>query len=300
MIPYQDAVKKYGGMRKAARALGMPWTTFKDRHKLERENIRPKKKPKPSKKFTKIVYFCDAHNQPGVSHDRFRWLAQFVNDQKPDILIDGGDFDDFQSLCSHERNETYQGKLKPSVALDLETSAQARKVLSDLIKHGCRKLITLGNHEYRLKSYENLNPEMYGIPTNIYYDILKANGWEWFDYGAHVDIEGVSFTHMPFTTLGKPVGGDNACKQIADKSLQDVVFGHTHKLDIWNSPKFGASKSVTAFNGGCFMPDGYVPPYAQDARKEFYYGCHVIMIADKKIKSIKSWHISELEMMYDV
>lgn len=297
MTPYQDAVKKYGGKRPAARALGIPDTTL--RRKLLEEKHYPYKREKAKKsKFTKIVYFCDAHNQPGVSHDRFIWLAKFVNDQKPDILIDGGDFDDFQSLCSHERNETYKGRLKPSAQADLEASAKARELLSKTIKHGCRKLVTLGNHEYRLKVFEDNNPEMYGIPTNIYFDILKSNGWEWYEYGEHVTIEGVNFTHIPFNTIGKPVGGETACKQVADKSLQDVVFGHTHKLDIWNSPKFGHAKSTTAFNGGCFMPLNYVPPYARDAKKEFWYGCHVLMIADQKIKSIKSWHISELEMMY--
>lgn len=297
MTPYQDAVKKHGGMRKAARILGIPWGTFHERYAHERSKIKKKEKKKASK-FTKIVYFTDAHNQPGVCHDRFVWLAKFVNDQKPDILIDGGDFDDFQSLCSHERNETYKGRLKPSTQADLENSAQARRLFQQTLKHGCRKLITLGNHEHRLKIFEDQNPEMYGIPTNIYFDILKETGWEWYEYGAHVEIEGVNFTHIPFTTLGRPIGGETACKVIADKSLQDVVFGHTHKLDIWNSPKFGASKSVTAFNAGCFMPDLYVPPYAQDSRKEFWYGCHVLMIADQKIKSIKSWHISELEALY--
>lgn len=300
--PYQDAVSKHGSKAAAARALGLAVQTFKDRLKKEipgaKQEIRPVKIDIARGKFTKILYFTDAHNQPGMDMERFEWLGKLIDEQKPDVLVDGGDFDDFQSLCGHERNETHKGKLKPSLARDLEAAALGRKTLQDSFTHKCRQIITLGNHEARLWTYENNNPEMYGIPSAMYEDILKATGWEFYPYGAHVDVAGVSFTHVPFNVMGKPVGGETACKQIADKSLKDTVFGHTHKMDIWNAAKFGASQSVIAFNGGCYMPDGYVPAYSQDTRKEFWYGCHVIMVKDGRIKSIKSWHIQELRDLY--
>lgn len=303
--PYQDALNQHGSKAAAARALGIAVTTFKDR--LNSEKYTPpriKHEYTPMRircelpKFVKLLYFTDAHNQPGMPLDRFKWLGGLIDDQKPDILLDGGDFDDFQSLCSHEGNETYKGKLKPSLARDLEASALARKTLADSHSHDCRKIVTLGNHEQRLWNYENANPEMYGIVSNLYTDILKATGWEYYPYGEYVDIHGISATHVPFNVMGKPVGGETACKQIADKSLKDVIFGHTHKKDEWNAAKFGASVSVTAFNGGCFMPDGYVPAYSKDTRKEFWYGAHVITISNGRIKSIKSWHMSELEALY--
>jgi hypothetical protein len=49
---------------------------------------------------------------------------------------------------------------------------------------------------------------------------------------------------------------------------------------------------------GCFMPDGYVPDYAKDTRKEFWYGCHLLTVRDMRIKSIKSFHMSELKDLY--
>lgn len=233
-----------------------------------------------------------------MNQDRFVWLARWINDQKPDVVVDGGDFDDFGSLCSHERDETYKGRLKPLLQADLEAAAHARVLIKKNLKHECRKIITLGNHEARIKAYENVNPAMYGILSGAYHDILASTGWEFFEYGAYVRIAGVDFTHVPFTVMGKPVGGDNACKQVAEKSLNDIVFGHTHKLDVVNAAKFGSARSVMSFNGGCFMPDGYVPAYSKDTRKEFWYGVHVLMVKDGRIKSIKSWHISELEDLY--
>lgn len=300
MTPYQDAVQKHGGIMAASRALGLAKSTLQSRLKKEQESpILPPKPPKSNKPtLYKIVYFTDAHNQPGLPIDRFIWLAKFINDQKPDAVVDGGDFDDFQSLCSHERDETYKGRLKPLLQADLEAAAIARKAIKDNLTHSCRMVVTFGNHENRLMAYENNNPAMFGIVSNLYYDILKSTGWEYHPYGAYVNVHGVDFTHSPFNAMGRPLGGETACKQIADKSTNDICFGHSHNIDMWNAPKFGASKSVTAFNGGCFMPDGYVPDYSKNVRKEFWYGAHVITVGDGKIKSIKSWHMSELEELY--
>lgn len=315
MGKYQDALNAAGSKAAAARSLGIAVTTFKDRLDREKSGATPEIKNKPSTNklnlygiseisvpassdFTRVLYFTDAHNQPCLSLDRFEWLAGLVNECKPDVILDGGDFDDFQSCCTHERDDTQKGKLKPSIAKDLEASAKARKLLHDLITHKCRKILCAGNHEARLWKYEDNNPAMYGMATNIYLDILKAFDWEYHPYGAYVNVAGVDFTHAPFNVMGKPVGGDTACKQIADKSLRDICWGHTHKKDEWNAAKFGSAQSVTCFNGGCFMPDKYIPQYSKDTRKEFWYGAHILTIADGRIKSIKSWHMSELQALY--
>lgn len=305
---YTDAWITHGSHRQAAIALGIDRRTFQRRLAKERAGsspppiqtifIEPTAAAPAASAFTKILYFTDAHNQPGMSTDRFVWLARFANEQKPDIIVDGGDGDDLNSLCAHERDETYQGKLKPFLMRDLEAAAAARKIFSDNLKHSCRKLITLGNHEARLWTYENNNPAIWGMATGIYLDILKSTGWEHYKYGEYVNVAGVNFTHVPFNVMGKPVGGETACKQIADKSLRDIVFGHSHKLDVWNAAKFGDSVSVTAFNGGCFMPNAYVPAYSKDTRKEFWYGAHILTIANGRLRSIKSWHITELENDY--
>lgn len=303
----QDAVLEYGGVNKAADALGIARTTFRDRLKKEhnsRETVRHEKleTPKleaPSKSgMTRILYFTDAHNQPCLPLDRFKWLARLVNDQKPDVIVDGGDGDDFHSLCSHERNETYKGRLKPLLGADLESAAKMRAILHREIKHPCRKVLTLGNHEHRIWSYEDNNPAMYGIVSNMYTEILRSTGWEYHPYGAYVEIAGINFTHVPFNVMGKPVGGENICKQIADKSTKDICFGHTHQEMKVPSHKFGNAVSVIAFNGGCFMPSGYIPNYSKNTKKEFWYGCHLIVAARGRILSTKSWHMDELEMMY--
>lgn len=251
------------------------------------------------KDFTKVLYFTDAHNQPSLDLNRFEWLANFINHEKPDYLVDGGDFDDFNSLCTHERNETQKGKLKQSLMRDLEHSVKARGLIDELLTCDPVKHVTLGNHEHRLWLYENNNPEVYGMATGHYLDILKKYDWGFTMYGEYYTVEGVDFTHCPFTGMGKPVGGDNTCKQIAEKSIRDCVYGHTHALQSVIAHKFGPGRSVMAFNGGCFMPDGYIPSYAQNTRKEFWYGAHVIMISKGRIRSIRSYSMQEIEQIFN-
>lgn len=312
---YQDALTTAGTKAAAARLLGLNVNTYKDRLRKELSGATPEIKTKPSDNklklygisdlvekessdWIKIVYFTDAHNQPGMSLDRFKWLAGLVNDVKPDYLISGGDMDEIGSLSGHEKNETYKGKLKPLLAQDLEASARMAKLLKDEIKHPCQKIITLGNHEQRIKTYENNNPEIFGIAWNIYSEIWEKTGWIMHDYGAYVNIGGVKFTHAPFDQNGFPVKGEACVKKVATNSTSDVVFGHLHYETRIRAHKFDTDNSVTALCAACFMPVGYRPDYVKNTRKEYDRGCYVLMVKDGRLQSIKQFAMSELEYLY--
>ncbi len=272
----------------------------------EQRGIKPRVR-KPSGKASpklecpsiiRAVWFTDAHNQPGMDTERFEWLAKFVNDQKPDVLIDGGDFDDLNSLCGHERNDSWKGKFKPAFAADLEASALARGYLDTHITHPCEKHFILGNHEDRLYQFENTNPEVYGMMQHAYLEIHK--NWQITPYRGYLDIGGVDFTHVPMNGMNKPIGGNRAAVQVATKSVRDCCFGHTHTYGYWEESKFGPNRSTTAINGGCFMPQGYVPKYAQGSAKGYWYGCHVMEISEGRIISHTPVTMRELKARYSV
>lgn len=312
---YQDALNAAGSKAAAAKSLGIPVNTFKGRLTKEKLGAMPEIKPTTksnklklygisenitpkSSEWTKIVLFADAHNQPGMPLDRFEWLACLVNEVEPDYIVDLGDTDEIGSLSGHEKNETYKGKMKPLLAADLEASARCAKILKDKIKHPCKKIRTLGNHEQRIKTYENNNPEIFGIAWNIYSEIWEKTGWTLYDYGAYVNIAGVNFTHVPFDQNGKPVAGENAVKKVAEKSQSSVIFGHVHYEQIVRAHKFGTENSVTAMSVSCFMPQGYRPDYVKNTRKKYSHAAYVLMIKDGDIESIKSYSLDELLEMY--
>lgn len=274
-------------------------------------NVKPKEKPKIrvkansykskyriEEKIYRIVYFTDAHNQPKLNQDRFKWLASYINDEKPDCVIDGGDFDDFESICAHVRDDTMKGRLKGTLMTELEYSNTARKILHDNIKHECDKYVTLGNHEQRIFDYENNNPSIYGMASGIYLDILKRYGWEVTPFKSYLTIGGVDFTHVPVNGMNKAMGGKRVVTNVAVQSIADVCFGHTHTLGQHTEPKLGHDRGTTAFNGGAFMPHGYIPDYAKGSQKQPWHGCHSISICKNRIMSISSISMLDLERRY--
>lgn len=295
-MDYEAVYNKHRSYKASARALGISDKTFKKY--LERQLSSKKMNLKIHSEVTRIVYFTDAHNQPGLDCDRFHWLAKYVNDANPNYLVDGGDFDDLGSLCRHEGNDTYKGRFKPSFMADLEKANEARQILHENIKVPCAKYVTLGNHEHRLWLFENSNPEIYGMMQHAYMDILHKYGWGITMYGDYKTIQGVDFTHVPMNGMNKPVGGKNPCNIISRDSIRDVCFGHTHGIGLQENHKLGPARSVVAFNGGCFMPDGYVPSYAQNSQKRFWYGAHTLEIVGGRLRVVESMPMSNLQEKY--
>jgi len=254
--------------------------------------------PKKEYKVKTVVWFTDAHNMPSLDKERFKWLGRLVNEVEPDYFIDGGDFDDMNSLCRYEGNDTYKGKFKPAFTHDLESSEEARTVLSETITHKCKKHFILGNHEDRLFSFEDRNPEVYGMMQHAYFEIQKRHGWQITRYRDYLNIEGVDFTHVPMNAMNKPFGGKRAVVSVAANSIRDVCFGHTHVYGYCDEPKLGPGRSTISINGGCYMPDGYMPSYAFGSSKGLWYGAHVISISGGRIVGHQPLTIRELEACY--
>ena len=287
-----------------AKIMGIARSTLQHRlGVIEKRGIKPrvrvsgaKRDEAPPTRVAKVVWFTDAHNQPGMPLDRFYWLAALVNDVKPDYLIDGGDWDDLNSLCGHEGNETWKGKFKPAFMDDLAASEEARSLLDNLITHPCKKHFILGNHEDRLWQFENRNPEVYGMMQHAYLEIHR--NWQITPYRGYLDIEGVDFTHVPMSGMNKPVGGGRAAVSVATKSVRDVCFGHTHVYGYWDESKLGPNRSTIAINGGSYMPDKYVPKYAQGSAKGYWYGAHIVEISEGRIVGHTPITMREMQARY--
>lgn len=245
-----------------------------------------------------VVYFTDSHNQPGMSVERFKWLGKFINELAPDAVVDGGDFDDMGSLCSHERNDTWRGKFKPAFQEDLSASEAARAAIYAEIKIPVKKHHMRGNHEDRLYGFEDRVPEMFGFMQAAYEEIQTRYGWQQYAFREYLDIGGVDFTHIPMNGMNKALGGKRCAVNVAAQSIKDVCFGHTHNYSYWEEAKLGPNRSTIAINGGCFMPDGYIPAYARGGQKSPWYGLHVLNISGGRIDRHTPVTIRELRDRY--
>ncbi len=132
--------------------------------------------------------------------------------------------------------------------------------------------IALGNHEDRIWSFTNRTPEVAHLLTENLHTILTDRQWTYSPFGALHFIGGCAFVHSPLNRLGKPYGGKTCEQQIANDTLHDLVFGHTHIERRHKSVKIGAGKHVTVLNLGCALPDGHREPYLGHASDGWGYG----------------------------
>jgi predicted phosphodiesterase len=248
----------------------------------------------------KVIVIGDTHDSPNIPKDRFLWIGKYIRDNRPDYIIHIGDFGSFDSLSSFQANNTQQGKLKDAYMVDILSLREAMKLLNkgmgtlDVPKH-----CTLGNHEFRVHRFEESIPEIEGIMKNELYKSYRSNGWTTSDYGEIFFISGVGFTHCPKNIMGKEYGGKNAEIQIANDSLHDLVFGHTHKDRDWKAIKIGDKKFIRVINVGCALPMNHVEQYAKLNMTGWSYGIVEISIWDNHIQEKRFISMDRLERDYD-
>lgn len=300
---------------KAARSLNMSRSKYRKRlDKAFKEGLRANKFVKAIKprirvkavtkhhRQSNIVVIPDAHDSPKLDKDRFEWMGKYIAKNRPDKVVIIGDFADFESLCSHVRNDTWDGKFKPSFVADLVSMRQAlerfMKPIQDIRGYYPEIHLTLGNHEHRLWLYEKHNPEVYGMMQHAFFEELNRYDIIPTAYGVVLMVDGVGFTHIPWNERGKPYGGKTAKNQIARDSLHDIVFGHTHKFGVHTEPKIGTDQRVKVVDVGTALPHGYVEDYAKHSKTGWSWGIVDLTVVNKRIESVNHISMVDLENQY--
>jgi transposase-like protein len=244
----------------------------------------------------RVIAVGDMHDSPLIeSKERFEWVGAFAREQKPDLVLQIGDFATLDSLNAHIPNETLDGKLKPSFERDMGSFNLALQAMQ---LDGIEKHCTLGNHERRLYAYEQSHPEMEGKLAASLDDVLKNNCWTYSPYGQITYYGGVGFVHAALNILSKTYGGKNCLPTIANDSISDLVIGHSHRARVHSAPKIGQRYPTTILDLGCALPDGHIESYAQHALNGWTYGIYDLTIQFGHIQSAKFISMAELEERY--
>ena len=294
-------------LQRTAKELGIPRTTAR-RH-LVKQCLHGLSTPVQKPRYTvstdkralnekvRIIYWTDSHDSPYINKDRFRWLGRYVHDIKPDIVVHGGDISSFDSLCRHEPNDTLRGREKPSYDEDIQSLGVALDEYRDSLgSFWCDHHATLGNHEDRILSFLNRNPELTGFIDTHFYTLLSERGWTYSPYGMNYFVAGTAFVHVPINTMGKPYGGLSAENSIARDSLENTAYGHSHKRLCKPYPK-SCDRHITIINGGCFMPQGHIEAYAKHTLTGWTYGFYDLTIRCGQVSD--RWvSMDELQEMY--
>ena len=245
-----------------------------------------KSKPDETKR---VLAIGDSHDGPSLpDKTRFYAMGRFAKENKVDEIVHIGDFATCDSLNRFDRNDTLKGKEKPSFKEDMGSFQRAvRAFHKGLGGYDVKKHVTLGNHEDRIWSFTNRNPEVVELLDQLLFATLDDYGWTYSPYGEFYFIGDVGFTHAPLNTMGKAYGGMHAENQIARDTLHDVVHGHSHKRVDKTYPKMG-NQYVNIINLGTSLPQGHVEEYARHTLTGWSYGVYDIHIKDGKIDQ-RTW-----------
>ena len=230
----------------------------------------------PSGKTERILAIGDIHHDPR-HEDRLevmKWIARHASATRPDRIIQVGDWSSWDSVSSHDRNDTQKARYKPPISADMDNlTASHQRFRAGLADDYKPKLTFLhGNHEYRVERFENANPETHQTFTVQRDQIFAQFGWQTRPYGEIYYVQGVGFTHHPINGAGRAFGGKTGPQRAANETTIPVVSGHTHRRQVHDAPKIGPVASISMVEIGCAMPWGTVEEYAAHSMTGWWWG----------------------------
>lgn len=230
-----------------------------------------------------ILVVPDSHARPGVSNNRYIWLANLAFKRKPDIIVQLGDWYDMPSLSSYDKGKkSFEGRrYAEDIAAGNDAINKFERTLNKLAgeeaartkkaRYRPRKYALIGNHEERILRATNNQPELDG--TISYDDFLfKQYGWSVHDYMVPVVLHDVAFSHcFGSGVMNKPIGGENPAATLIKKKLHTCVAGHSHLRDFAERTNV-ADKRILGLFAGCYLEPDQVESYAGEAQKLWWNG----------------------------
>ena len=209
--------------------------------------------------MSKIMVVPDCQVKPGVALDHLFAAGQYAAAKKPDVIVNIGDFADFESLSSFDVGKRqFEGRRYKN---DIEVAHEAMDLFMAPIRAEQNRLrtnkdkiwkprlvMTLGNHEQRILRAVDDNAKFEGM-LSIEDLGYEEYGWEVYPFLQPVIIDGIAFCHyFPSGQLGRPTVSARA---ILNKMHMSCIAGHLQGRDIAYS-KRADGKEITAIIAGSF------------------------------------------------
>lgn len=215
----------------------------------------------------KYIVIPDVQAKPDDDFKFLSHIGEYIAWEKPDVIVQIGDFADMQSLSSYDvgkkafEGRTYKADIDASItAMDtlmLPILREQVKLEKSHRKRWNPKLyLTLGNHEARIDKAINSDRKLEGL---ISMDDLKFEqyGWKVLPFLQSVILDGIMFVHYFCTgEMGRPA---SSARVIVNHSHMSTIVGHKQGKDI-HYAKRGDGKRITCIiAGSCYNHDeGYM------------------------------------------
>lgn len=213
--------------------------------------------------MTTHLVLPDVQAKPGNDFSFLTAIGNYIVKKKPDVLINIGDFADMASLSTYDvGKKSFEGRRYLADVIAAKTAMQALLTpinnFNDAARKNGKKLyrprmvLTLGNHEQRIKRAVESDPKLEGV---LSIDDLKykEQGWEVHNFLDVVVIDGVAYSHY-FTTgvAGRPAG--TAAAQLRKTNMSSVA-GHQQGKQIAYGTRADGKTITSIIAGSCYTHD---------------------------------------------
>jgi predicted phosphodiesterase len=185
----------------------------------------------------KRLFFIPDCHVPYEDLKAFALMLDVLKAFKADVVIILGDFCDFYSVSSHDKDASRK--------IDFMYEAEAAKdrlyEVNKAAGKKARKIFIEGNHEYRLDRYiSTVAKELYGFVSTKELLDLKKLGFQHVPYKSFFKIGHLAVTH----DTGR--SGKACAQQTLADAQHNIVIGHAHRIsycvegDVLGNPHVGA------------------------------------------------------------
>lgn len=240
-----DLVEIHGTVRKASVASRIPYSTLVNRvDRAQLAGIRPSVKAPPEitpviRERLGVVHMVipDIQAKPNVSHDHLEWIANYALEKRPDVIIQIGDWADMPSLSLYDKGKRcYEGRryVKDIEAANyslerFERTLEEYNRTNPHTPYNPRKVMTFGNHEYRIQRATELDAVLDGKLSLDDLDFARR-GWECHGFLEVVKIDGIEYSHYFISgNMGRPVSTAAALLRARNGS---ATMGHVQNCDL--------------------------------------------------------------------
>ena len=218
-------------------------------------------------KGRKHLVIGDAHSTPKINNRRFDWLANFIEDHRPDVIIDIGDWGDFDSIGKYAKGtkDAWGLSFKADAECFRDASKRAFSRIEKIKGYEPKLYRIGGNHEEgRIRKFVSENPELEGL---VSLDALEYGNYRgrYVPFQKIVVVDGIAYCHYFYDKDSRyPI---ISAKTVLQRKHCSASWGHSHIRDMAEGTR-GDGSRITALNVGCFLdPDqsmGYAGPQARD------------------------------------
>ena len=243
--------------------------------------------------------------------ERFSTVSQHIRKTKPEVIVLMGDFLTLDCVSAWDKNKRLRmegrryaadiaaGNRGLNILFNDMDALQKKQAKNKKKQYNPSIYYLQGNHEERLDRYLEVDPTFQGH-VSVENDLnLKARGITWVPYRTYLDVDGVGFTHIPHSAMG-PIGSSGLQVSVCKKALQyvdgDVVFGHTHKLEVGHRTLTRGRQSMAINVGNMLSKQG--EEYMQGKLSDWWSGVVDITIDNNHIAGHKAISRELLEKLY--